>query len=90
MPAVAYAVASDTLIGVIRAWVLARARALHSELADDEATPLAIIGLDRQARVTGWNRMAEQMFGWSPEEVIGRFGVSGMISVLRRLGTSVR
>ena len=44
MPAVAYAVASDTLIGVIRAWALARARALHATLADDEATPLAIIG----------------------------------------------
>jgi hypothetical protein len=44
MPAVAYAVASDTLISVIRAWALARARALHATLADDEATPLAIIG----------------------------------------------
>jgi hypothetical protein len=44
MPAVAYAVTSDTLIGVIRAWALARARAMHTTLADDEATPLAIIG----------------------------------------------
>lgn len=44
MPAVAYAVASDTLIGVIRAWALARARSLNTRLADDEATPLAIIG----------------------------------------------
>jgi hypothetical protein len=44
MPAVAYAVASDTLIGVIRAWALARARAPQATLADDEATPLAIIG----------------------------------------------
>jgi hypothetical protein len=44
MPAVAYAVASDTLIGVIRAWAVARARAMHTTLADDEATPLTIIG----------------------------------------------
>ena len=44
MPAVAYAVASDTLIGVIRAWALARARALDTRLADDEATPLTVIG----------------------------------------------
>jgi hypothetical protein len=44
MPAVAYAVASDTLIGVIRAWALARARALHTTLAEDEATPLTIVG----------------------------------------------
>ena len=44
MPAVAYAVASDTLIGVIRAWALARARALDARLADDETTPLAAVG----------------------------------------------
>ena len=44
MPAVAYAVASDTLIGVIRAWALARARAMNTALAEDEQTPLAIVG----------------------------------------------
>jgi hypothetical protein len=44
MPAIAYAVASDTLIGVIRAWAIARARALQTALADDEATPLAMVG----------------------------------------------
>jgi hypothetical protein len=43
-PAVAYAAASDTLIGVIRAWALARARDMRDILADDEATPLAIVG----------------------------------------------
>jgi hypothetical protein len=44
MPAVVYALASDTLIGVIRAWAIARQRALTETLADDEATPLAILG----------------------------------------------
>lgn len=44
MPPVAYALASDTAIGVIRAWAVARQRALNAPLADDEATPLAIIG----------------------------------------------
>ena len=44
MPAVVYALASDTLIGVIRAWAIARQRALSETLADDEATPLAILG----------------------------------------------
>lgn len=44
MPAVAYAVASDTLIGVIRARAIARARALRVALADDETTPLALVG----------------------------------------------
>jgi hypothetical protein len=44
MPPVAYALASDTAIGVIRAWTIARARALKTALADDEATPLALLG----------------------------------------------
>jgi len=39
MPPIAYALASDTLIGVVRAWTLAR-----HHLADETATPLAILG----------------------------------------------
>jgi hypothetical protein len=44
MPPVAYALASDTVIGVARAWAIARQRALNERLADDELTPLAIVG----------------------------------------------
>ena len=44
MPPVAYALASDTVIGVVRAWAIARQKALNERLADDEATPLAIVG----------------------------------------------
>ena len=44
MPPVAYALASDTLIGVVRAWAIARHHALDTRLADDEATPLAAVG----------------------------------------------
>ena len=44
MPPVAYALASDTAIGVIRAWTIARAREMHEDLADDGATPLVILG----------------------------------------------
>jgi hypothetical protein len=40
VPPIAYALASDTLIGVVRAWTLAR----HHHLADETATPLAILG----------------------------------------------
>ena len=40
LPPVAYALASDTLIGVVRAWTLAR----HQHLTADAATPLAILG----------------------------------------------
>ena len=32
------------------------------------ASPLAFLTLDREAKVTGWNVMAEHIFGWSPEE----------------------
>ena len=44
MPAAVYALASDTLIGVVRAWVLARQRTDGQMLADDAPTPLALAG----------------------------------------------
>ena len=44
MPPVAYALASDTAIGVVRAWTIARQKALDEALADDAGTPLAIVG----------------------------------------------
>jgi hypothetical protein len=44
MPPVAYALASDTLIGVVRAWTLARHHQLDAALAGQEATPLAVLG----------------------------------------------
>jgi hypothetical protein len=44
MPPVAYALASDTLIGVVRARTLARHLQPGTALAADAATPLAILG----------------------------------------------
>src|SRR5216684_937570 len=44
MPPIAYALASDTLIAVVRAWALARHHHLATTLAADTATPLAILG----------------------------------------------
>jgi hypothetical protein len=44
LPPVAYALASDTLIGVVRAWAIARQRALGERLAEEETTPLAVVG----------------------------------------------
>ena len=44
MPPIAYALASDTLIGVVRAWTLARQHHLTTALAADAATPLAVAG----------------------------------------------
>lgn len=37
-----------------------------------EACPLGILSLDLAAKVRLWNRGAEQMFGWTAEEVLGR------------------
>jgi hypothetical protein len=44
MPPVAYALASDTAIGVVRAWAVARQRSLGVAPHDDEMTPLAAAG----------------------------------------------
>jgi hypothetical protein len=44
LPPVAYALASDTLIGVVRAWAIARQRSVGERLAEEDATPLAVLG----------------------------------------------
>jgi len=44
LPPAAYALASDTLISVVRASALASRQHLGTALADDTATPLAILG----------------------------------------------
>ena len=37
-----------------------------------EASPLAIVAVGRKSLVTLWNPSAEQLFGWSAEEAIGK------------------
>ena len=44
MPAAVYALASDTLIGVVRAWALARMHSTGQALEGEEGTPLAVAG----------------------------------------------
>jgi hypothetical protein len=44
MPAAVYALASDTLIAVVRAHAISRMRATGDVLAEDDATPLAVAG----------------------------------------------
>jgi hypothetical protein len=44
MPPVAYALASDTLIGVVRSWVIARHKHPNVTLGVEEVTPLAVVG----------------------------------------------
>jgi two-component system sensor histidine kinase/response regulator len=38
-----------------------------------DATPLAVYALNREGVVQMWNAAAEQMFGWSAREAIGKF-----------------
>jgi PAS domain S-box-containing protein len=37
-----------------------------------DTTPLAFVVWDNNCSVTGWNKRAEDMFGWSQEEVMGK------------------
>jgi len=36
------------------------------------ASPLVIVSLDMEGNVTLWNRAAEELFGWTEEEVLGK------------------
>jgi PAS domain S-box-containing protein len=38
-----------------------------------EVSPVAIVVIDAEERVTGWNPAAAELFGWSADEAIGRF-----------------
>ncbi len=49
-----------------------RERLLHRLGAIIDASPVAIVELDRNNRVQLWNPAAERIYGWPPEEVVGR------------------
>jgi PAS domain S-box-containing protein len=37
-----------------------------------DTAPLAFVVWDTESRITGWNKSAEHIFGWSQQEVIGK------------------
>ena len=50
------------------------------------SSPLAILSLDREGNVTTWNATAEHIFGWSPEEAVGRplpFGIGSSGEIIQ-------
>jgi PAS domain S-box-containing protein len=52
---------------------LAEARRRLGELESlVEISPVAIVLMDADERVTGWNPAAAQLFGYSPQEAVGR------------------
>ena len=90
MPAAVYALASDTLIGVVRAWALARMHATGQALEGEETTPLAVAGamalwllrlaLAPASTLTGFRR-------WTVEEcpvAPGRKAPAEITSLIRR------
>ncbi|HVY06788.1 MAG TPA: diguanylate cyclase [Burkholderiales bacterium] len=44
-----------------------------------ESAPLAMVTWDRKRRITGWNRQAQELFGWAESEVLGRDFLSFMV-----------
>jgi PAS domain S-box-containing protein len=49
---------------------LQRQKQYYSSLL--ELSPVAVLAIDLQANITSWNAAAEHLFGYSPEEAIGR------------------
>jgi PAS domain-containing protein len=37
-----------------------------------QSAPVGILEVDLESRVIRWNPAAERIFGWSPEEILGR------------------
>ena len=66
---------------------VAERRQIQSELRKSEqrfrtlieSAPLAMVTWDKQHRVTEWNRQAQELFGWSESEVLGRDFLTFMI-----------
>jgi hypothetical protein len=89
MPSAVYALASDTLIGVIRAWVIARLQRGGQALADDEATPIALIGglllwllrlaLAPPSTISGFRRWAVEECPIAPGRKAARQLASGRV-----------
>ena len=49
-----------------------------------DASPLAIVALDADVRVTLWNPAAERLFGWRTSEAIGRKPSPELMALCRR------
>jgi diguanylate cyclase (GGDEF)-like protein/PAS domain S-box-containing protein len=53
--------------------LVARLRESQAELKTIiDTSPSAVITADDRGAIVGWNRQAERMFGWSPDEALGR------------------
>jgi len=65
-------VANQIALGIERKRTESSIRATNAILQSlVEASPLAIVTIDRHHRVLMWNPAAERLFGWTADEVIG-------------------
>jgi PAS domain S-box-containing protein len=60
------------------ALVAERERASRIVRAVFQASPLPIIAVDESLRLTFWNPASEEVFGWTSEEVIGKYPPYGL------------
>jgi two-component system, sensor histidine kinase and response regulator len=51
----------------------------HRSRAMLESAPNAIVSVDANDRIVGWNRAAELTFGWSAREVLGRSAMETLV-----------
>jgi len=73
-------VGTPLVAGLLIANMLDRLRSGQAELRDSEtrtrlvlnSAPDAFVTLDAEGVIRGWNRAAERVFGWSPNEAIGQ------------------
>lgn len=64
---------------------LVRAREAEARVrAFQDSAPVAIVALDTRYTIVDWNRAAEQLFGYTRAEMIGRHGVDVMVPTDRR------
>ena len=49
-----------------------------------DAVPLAVLALDPEGKVVYWNTAAEQLFGWSAAELVGRRGRDVLLDEAQR------
>ncbi|WP_082675328.1 GAF domain-containing protein [Aureimonas ureilytica] len=77
---------ASTQLELRRALTKARAAETRHRNVLDSAVDYAIISLDLEGRVVGWNRGAENVLGWREEEMLGRSADVLMSATDRALG----
>lgn len=75
-------------LGAVVAYILGLNRRLHAGerryRALYDTAPVAFMVTDRQGRITGWNRRAEEMFGWSAAQIRGRHYIDLLVPEAER------